>query len=1071
MRRSSSLPPPPDSGSVSPPPHLNLQVLASRAALEGERKVVTVLFADLRGSMGMVAGADPEETQALLDAVLGAMVAAVHRYEGAVNQVLGDGIMALFGAPIAHEDHALRAACAARAMQQAVSELRDPLWEARGKRPEIRVGLHSGEVAIRAVRNDLSMDYRAVGSTTHIAARMEQLAKPGCVWLTEDTYKLARGLLRTSHIGPTQVRGVPQPIDVHELQGISVLTRFQANALRGLSGLAGRASTISQLEAALEDAGKGQSRVAVLYGEPGVGKSRLCYELLQRAGSKLRVLEASCLSYLSTRPHGLLASLGRALCGIEDDDDPEQILAKTERCASELGEEHASVLPVARELFDLPGYDAAWARLEPLQKRRRIEGLLRALLERFCARGPCVLLFEDLHWSDADSLQFLAELVADPPGASTLVLLTHRPGLITPWRDAAHVISCEVTALDRGTAEGLLAQLLGDAPELAPLRAWLAERTDGNPFFIEESARAVLESGLVRVGAQGPGGARFDVPASIEALLSARVDRLPESALEVLQAAAVLGDDASVECLRSMTALSGEALSVGLEVLTRADLLYQAEVRNPSQAEGQASATTIRFRHALVQEVVYNRLLRPRRRALHSRVIEVISEQYKSRIAEFVDSLAEHAYRAERWAQCAEFERAACTRAAGRGANALALAHLERGLSALSNLPPGAEHARAAVDLRLTALAPLLPLGAHERVIELLSEAVRYAQQLGDPGREARVHTQLCAELWVIGRYAQAQAAAERALELLPQCEGEQFALEISTRYNLVMVQHARAELRAARAGLAQLLAAVQGPAALRRLGWAGYPSVLIRTFVITVASMSGDFADAAQAFAEGRALADQLGHGFSRAMITEQYGMCLLVQGEVERARELLREALTICEHDEVSTMVPPSATHLAQALIEQGELGPARSLLDGVDELALERGGHYALGYKRFVMSRWHHKKGDLAAARAEAELSVQETSACGERGFHVKALVQLGDVLADDPAHSGLALQVYDQALTRARELGMQPYVAFALGGMSRLLARRGEGQRAESLRREAAALWTQLGAPARARALQE
>ncbi|HKP62164.1 MAG TPA: adenylate/guanylate cyclase domain-containing protein [Polyangiales bacterium] len=1066
ISRRSSLPPAVLQSSVQAPPHLRQDVLATRAALEGERRRVTVLFADLRGSLGVLADTDPEESQALLDAVLATMVESVHRYDGAVNQVMGDGIMALFGAPLASEDHALRAACAALAMQEAVRALRDPSWEARGAQPQIRVGLHSGEVAIRTVRTDLSMDYRAVGSTTHIAARMEQLATAGSVWLTQTTFELGQGLLRTNPLGPMQVKGVAAPIEVHELTGISVRTRFQANALRGLSPLAGRQEMLAQLEAALATAVAGRSQARVLRGEPGVGKSRLCYELLQRAGSA-HVLEAASLSYLSGRPHALLASMARSLFAIDDEDEPTQVRAKIEQYLRERDGQPNRNLAPALELLEIPAADSSWARLDPAKKRRRIEGLMRELLSHWCAQGPSVVLCEDLHWCDPDSLAFVASLVETPPGSRTLLLLTHRPDFSPPWRTCDHLQSLEVTTLNITAADSLLLNLLGANEQLVPLRKWLIARTDGNPFFIEESVRTLVENGLLENRTRALGTERLgsDVPASIEGLLGARVDRLPESAREVLQAAAVLGDQGSVETLRAITDLDAEQFATRLELLTRAELLYVLVTVTTQETRSQPLARTIRFKHALIQEVVYKRLVRPHKRALHLRVVEVIEQQYPTRLGEYVEALAEHAFRAELWLKCAEYQKAACVRAAGRGASALAIAHLDRGLAALGHLPASPEHARAAIDLRLTALAPLLPIGAHERVIELLREAEQYAMELQDSGRLARIACQLSAELWLTARYDQARRSAEQALTLARQLEGDQFALEVAARYNLAMVQHAQADYEAARRCLLELQATFSGAAALRRLGWAGYPSVMIRTFVISTAVMTGSFADAARAFQEGHAIAEQFVHAFSRTMILEQYGMCLMVQGEYHEAERWLRMAFEVCKQEEVHTMYMPIASHLGLALLSLNQVDEACSLIASAAQVEEDRAGHYAVDYLRIAASEAQRRSGQLDLARETAERAVRETAACGERGFHVRALVQLGRVLGDRSQDRRRALDVYSEALALARQLDTAPWCALALQGKAGVHSAEGQLAAAAEAFDAALEIWRRVEAPAR------
>jgi class 3 adenylate cyclase/tetratricopeptide (TPR) repeat protein len=1039
------------------------RVLASRAALEGERKQVTVLFADVRGSLYVIQNVDPEEGQALLDAVLEAMAEAVHRYDGAVNQVMGDGIMALFGAPVAHEDHALRAGCAALGMQDAVRRLRNPSWEARGIRPEIRVGLHSGDVAIRSVRNDLSMDYRAVGSTTHMAARMEQLATPGSVWLTAETFRLGRGLLRTRALGPIQVKGVAEPIEVYELTGISARTRFQANALRGLSTLVGREAVLADLVAALLAAAAGQSRVAVLCGDPGVGKSRLCHELLQHGGEGFRVLEASAVSYGSTTPHGVLASMVRSLFGIDDEDDLEHLVNKARNCLNELGDELSRQLHVALELLDVPSNDREWARLDPVQKRRRIEDMLRSLLAAWCARGPAVLLFEDLHWCDADSLAFISSLVQSAPGTHTLLLLTHRPEIELFWVEPTQVLSCRVEGLDAEHSEALLRSLLGTDAAHAQLRSRLVARTDGNPFFIEESVRSVLETGALREQSGAASSERVDLPASIEALLGARVDRLPEDALELLQAAAVIGDDSPAEVLRAVLGVERDDFNARLGVLRQAELLYEAVQLGHDTT--QLPTSMLRFKHGLIQEVVYKRLLRPRKRALHKHVLEVMERQYSARLAEHIERLAEHAYRAELWDKSAQYETRACIRAANRSANAQAVAHLDRGLEALQRMAAGAERDRTAIDLRLTALAVLLPMGAHERVIELLREAERYARDLNDAPRLAKVSSQLSAELWVTARYDLGTQAAEECLALARELEGDQFALTSAVRYNIAMIHHGRGEFAAALTILHELVPVFSGAAGRRRMGWAGYPSVMSRTFICAVAGMTGAFAEAEHAYSEGRALADELDHPFSRTMIMEQYGLCLLVKGESQAAAQVLRQAMEVCLHDEVRTMYTPIASHLGVAMLDLGALEDGRKLLEQAASGAIDRAGHYAIDYLFIGLSDAQLRTGDVAAALTTAQRALRETESSGEHGFHVRAQLQYAAALAETSGQRPAAALVLAQAYEQAQRLGMWPWMALADHGLARLHEAEAEYGPAHDALERALRIWQQLEAPAR------
>ena len=548
----------------STPAHLAERILTSRSALEGERKQVTVLFADLKSSMELLADRDPEEARQLLDPVLEQMMAAVHRYEGTVNQVMGDGIMALFGAPIAHEDHAVRACYAALAMQEAIRRYSDEVRRGHGLEVQIRVGLNSGEVVVRAIGNDLHMDYSAIGQTTHLAARMEQLAPPGSIRLTAETLRLAEGWVQVTPLGPVPIKGLPAPVEVYELTGAGpARTRLQAFAARGLTPFVGRQAELEVLHQALAQAETGHGQVVSVIGEPGVGKTRLFHEFTHasRTHGWLR-LESSSASYGKATPYLPIIDLLKTYVQIEDRDDGRRMREKLTGRLLTLDPTLGPTVPAFLALLEVPVEDAAWQALDPPQRRQRTLEALKHVLLRESQLQPLLLVFENLHWIDAETQAFLDGLVESLPAAHLLLLVNYRPEYQHSWGQKTYYTQLRLDPLPPASAEALLESLLGSEAGLASLKTRLIELTQGNPFFLEESVRTLVET---QVLAGEPGAYRLakalasiQVPATVQAVLAARIDRLPPEEKQLLQTAAVIGPEVPLALIEAIAEVPEE---------------------------------------------------------------------------------------------------------------------------------------------------------------------------------------------------------------------------------------------------------------------------------------------------------------------------------------------------------------------------------------------------------------------------------------------------------------------------------------------------------------------------------
>jgi class 3 adenylate cyclase/tetratricopeptide (TPR) repeat protein len=628
------------------PHYLAEKILTSRHALEGERKQVTVLFADMKGSLELLADRDPEEARKLLDPVLERMMEAVHRYEGTVNQVMGDGIMALFGAPLAHEDHAVRACYAALAMQQAMRQYTAEVRRDHGIEVQVRVGLNSGEVVVRAIGSDLRMDYSAVGQTTHLAARMEQLATPGSTRLTGETLQLAEGFIQVVPIGPTPVKGMAGPVDVFELAGPSVTrTRLQAAAARGLTRFVGRTQELDHLRQALDTARGALGQVVAVVGEPGVGKSRLLWEFIHSHRTQdWRVLESSSVSYGKASAYLPVIDLCKSYFRIEARDDARGIREKVTGKLLTLDESLRTMVPGFLSLLDVPTDDASWDALDPGQRRRRtIDGLRRMLL-RESQIQPLCLVFEDLHWVDADTQGLLDALVASLPTARVLLLVNYRPEYNHGWGSKTYYSQLRLDPLIPESAEELLRTLLGEDEELEPIKRLLVERTEGVPFFLEESVRTLVETGALAGERGGYRLARpfetIQVPATVQAILAARIDRLPPEDKTLLQTAAVIGKDIPFALLQAIADTPEDPLRHGLGRLQSAEFLYETALFPELEYT---------FKHALTQEVAYGGLLQERRRDLHARIVRAFETLYPGRAGERSSWLTLHAFRGEVW--------------------------------------------------------------------------------------------------------------------------------------------------------------------------------------------------------------------------------------------------------------------------------------------------------------------------------------------------------------------------------------------------------------------------------------
>jgi len=546
------------------PKHLAEKILTSRSALEGERKQVTVLFCDIVGSTGLAERLDPEAMHQLMDRALRLMAEAVHRYEGTVNQFLGDGLMALFGAPVALEDHAVRAVQAALAIQETINGYSEQLKRERGLEVRLRQGLHTGLVVVGRIGDDLRMDYTAVGDTTNLAARMQSSAEPGTILITEATHRLAEGYIRSEAMGPVQVKGRSEPVPVYRVTGRRRgRTRLEVSAERGLTSLVGRQRELDLLQSRIERARAGRGQVVGIVGEPGVGKSRLVYEFRKSlAGEPLTWLEGHCVAYGQATPYLPIVDLLRANFQIEEEDNPLQIREKLRESLRRLDPALEGILPFLGELLDLPGEDDALKRLDPKDKRQRTFEAIRALMVAGSQRRPHVVIFEDLHWIDRSSEDCLAFVIESLAGLPMLLLTSYRPGHVVRWADKTYATQIALDLLTREETEAMVAAFLGSQDLPPDLLRIIWEKAEGNSLFIEEVTRSLQERGILvrrNGGIHWARGGVVELPATIQDIIRARIDRLEEPVKRTVQTASVIGREFGLRLLARISETAAAA--------------------------------------------------------------------------------------------------------------------------------------------------------------------------------------------------------------------------------------------------------------------------------------------------------------------------------------------------------------------------------------------------------------------------------------------------------------------------------------------------------------------------------
>lgn len=982
----------------------------SRHIDEGERKLITVLFADIRGSTSLIDAMDPEQAMNLLDPALSAMTLAVQRFGGTVNRVQGDGIMALFGAPVASEDHAVRACLAAQAIVEGVAALHAEL--------QVRVGLNSGDTVIRSVGNDPS-DYDAVGVTVHLAHRMETTAAPGTVCLTGRTALLAHGTVDLENLGKRDIAGIAEPVEVFRLISAHERPAWDVRAAAGtMVRFVGREQEIRMMEVALGRAGLGRGQVITLTADAGVGKSRVVHEFLKAlpAGA-WNVIRGAAISHGEGTPYRLAADILRAWLGVQRSDARADVARKLGQALLLLGIADPVEQAPLESLLDLPVSHAAWSELPAEQRREQMLPALRQVMLRESAIRPLLLLIEDLHWCDPQSEAQIEALVDGMGGARVLLLVTTRPSRRPRWEthgNRSYCLAVQLGPLEQHSAEALLAELLGSGPELAELRARIIAQADGTPLFLEELSRALIEQGVVVVEPTSMRLTRsmteVQIPASVQAILANRIDQLGHEPRRLLQVAAVIGKDIPRDILTAVADLSDTLLSFNLAVLQTAEFIYEiSRLVGPDYT----------FKHALTQTVAYEGMLRRQRRDLHARVLNVMEELAADRADELTEVLADHALRGEVWDRAARLSTRAGSRASGRSAWHDAVRFHDQSLACLAKLPETPETLALGIDVRLALRVALAPLMQQARMVAVVEEASVLADRLGDLTRIVRVDINRCLTLSQDGKLAQAILAGRRA-QRAARTLGDPSA-QLSCAFALGQTLWFSGDFTEGLAVMEECLPLVRGQMRLHNAGTTGTASVLMLTCLSKTHTLLGHFDEALALAAENLAIAEETRKPYDITYAHLAVGFAHLLAGRPTEAILSLEAALQAGRSAQINLLIPSVARYLGRAYVQVGRVAEAQMLMAEALGHAQASSMVMLVAWCGLAASQALAEEGDIAGAEIQLRESLALAQLHGFRPAEALGWIQLAELHLLQANH-GAAGEALETAFILVRGLGM-------------------------------------------------
>jgi class 3 adenylate cyclase/tetratricopeptide (TPR) repeat protein len=1038
------------------PQGLTEKILSQRGKIEGERKHVTVLFCDMAGFTPFVEKLGPEEAYSLMDRIYEVLIHKVHRYEGTVNEMTGDGVMALFGAPIALEDAPQRAIRSAMSIHREMVEFSRMMNQTDEGLPPVRmrVGIHTGPVVVGTLGNSLRVEFKAVGDTVNLAARMQSLAEPGTTYVTDDTFKLTEGFFRFEALGEKIIKGKNEPIKVYRvIEAGASRTRFDVSAERGLTPFIGRDRELELLLDGFERSKERRGQAYSIIAEAGVGKSRLLYEFRKAvANENVTFLEGRCLSYSRGVSYQPIIDVLKQNFDIRDGEGDSEIRDKVLKGLQVLASSDDTTLATFLELLSVQAKDIDRVPLSPeARKNRIIKAFIRIVLSGSEIR-PLIMAFEDLHWIDEGSEETFKAIMDSISGARVFLIFTHRPDFVHTWGGRSYHSQLNLIRLSNRECLSLASHLLDGLKIDENLEKLIIEKTEGIPFYIEELINFLKHQEIIKNTGDKycliKNTKELLIPSSIQDVIMARVDSLSDGAKALLQTGSVAGREFSHGLIKKVSGVTDEALRSHLSALKDAELLYE---------RGIYPQSIYVFKHALTRDVAYRSLLQKKRNKIHQDVGNALEQIYMERLAEVYEILAFHFLNGEEWERAYKYCLAAGVKSFSLSAYDQAKGYIEEALTALQKLPREKVRIEQEIDLRFYMRSVLLPLGFHEEWEEWVLGAEALAREIGDDARLSNSLNLLSSLHWIHDQPRKAIELGKKALILARKTKN--FSYQVSTMFHLGVYFYSTGDYVKQVEYHKEVRRQLTGTGSYLQHGLSTFPGAWVRGNLALGMAELGNFDKIEELGREALEIAERVENAYTLAITLAFIGMAYLRLGKVKTALEHLEEGYKKCLISTVRFVHSYTAGALGLAYLLNNERAQALSvLLEGAKPEYLDRGifAVHALS----VLADAYRVTGEINLATETMSRALKLASEGEERGFESWAMLGMSRINADADRFED-AKQWYQRALKQASDLSMRPLIAHCHQGLGDLHKRLGEKKRAQTEIKKACDMYRSLG----------